>query len=612
MTKPRREQVGPGGDPIVPPTHPTDAGQWDSTDSAGVNPPAEQVNGGVVLDCGWGRLVFGQTFPTPFEAADVLRAEALGQRDICMYLPDPHVLVARLAGELFIDPSYTYRLELPAELPDDRPAGLTVRALRDEADAEAVNGIYARNRMITAPLETLAANASTPTFEHLIAADSTGRIVGTVTGVDHVAAFGDEQRGTSLWCLTVDGQLAPPGTGVTLITELARRFAARGRAHIDLSVLADNSGAIRLYERLGFRREAVLCVKRKNTINEMLFTGVSPDGYDELNPYARIIADEARRRGITVEVIDPSWGELRLTYGGRSLVTRESLSELTTAIAMSRCDDKRVTRRVLSAAGLRVPRAHTASYDEHDEEFLRRNGSLVVKPARGEQGAGISIGVTTQEQLQAAITEARRYCPDVLLEEYVEGEDLRVVVIDDEVVAAAIRCPAAVVGTGRHSVRTLIERQSKRRAAATHGESRIPMDAVTEQIVRDAGYTMDDVLPEGRELRVRRTANLHTGGTIHDVTANLHPAIVDASICAARALDIPVTGLDLLVPDPARPEHVFIEANERPGLANHEPQPTAEKFVDLLFPGTTSIPRHWEPSGVISQHSRVEAPVGRG
>jgi GNAT-family acetyltransferase (TIGR03103 family) len=612
MTKPRREQIGPGGDPVFPPGTAKDARQPDSGGPGTLTPPAEQVNGGVVVDCGWGRLVFGQTFPDPSHAADVLRAEALGQRDICMYLPDPHVLVARRAGELFIDPSYTYRLDLPVELPDDPPAGLTVRPLRGEADAEVVNGIYARNRMITAPVETLAANANTPVFEHLVAEDTTGQVVGTVTGVDHVAAFGDEQRGTSLWCLTVDGQLAPPGTGVALIAELAQRFAAKGRAHIDLSVLADNTGAIRLYERLGFRRVHMLCVKRKNPINELLFTGVSPDGYDELNPYARIIADEARRRGITVEVIDPSWGEMRLTYGGRSLVTRESLSELTTAVAMSRCDDKRVTRRILSAAGLRVPHAHTASYDEHDEEFLRRTGSLVVKPARGEQGAGITIGVSTPEQLRAAIPEAQRYCQDVLLEEFVEGEDLRVIVINDEVVAAAIRRPATVVGTGRHSIRKLIERQSKRRSAATHGESRIPMDEITEQIVRDAGYTMDDVLPEGRELRVRRTANLHTGGTIHDVTADLHPEIVAASIHAAQALDIPVTGLDLLVPDPAAPEHVFIEANERPGLANHEPQPTAEKFVDLLFPGSTSIPRHWEPTGVVSEDDWAGASAGRG
>ena len=85
---------------------------------------------------------------------------------------------------------------------------------------------------------------------------------------------------------------------------------------------------------------------------------------------------------------------------------------------------------------------------------------------------------------------------------------------------------------------------------------------------------------------MRRTANLHTGGTIEDVTAELHPEIAAAAVRAAEALDIPVTGIDFLVPDVAGSDYVFIEANERPGLANHEPQPTAERFVDLLFPET--------------------------
>jgi D-alanine-D-alanine ligase-like ATP-grasp enzyme len=80
---------------------------------------------------------------------------------------------------------------------------------------------------------------------------------------------------------------------------------------------------------------------------------------------------------------------------------------------------------------------------------------------------------------------------------------------------------------------------------------------------------------------------LHTGGTIHDVTEQLHPELVHAAENAARALDIPVTGLDFFVPDVTKPEYVIIEANERPGLANHEPQPTAERFVDFLFPRTT-------------------------
>ena len=96
--------------------------------------------------------------------------------------------------------------------------------------------------------------------------------------------------------------------------------------------------------------------------------------------------------------------------------------------------------------------------------------------------------------------------------------------------------------------------------------------------------TTDDVLPRGEVLAVRRTANLHTGGTIEDVTDRLHPVVAEAARRASRVIGIPVTGLDFLVPDVEGDQYVIIEANERPGLANHEPQPVAQRFVDLLFP----------------------------
>ncbi len=54
-----------------------------------------------------------------------------------------------------------------------------------------------------------------------------------------------------------------------------------------------------------------------------------PRGYERINRYTRIIVDEALDRGIAVEIRDPALGELRLTFGGRSMTTFESLSELT-------------------------------------------------------------------------------------------------------------------------------------------------------------------------------------------------------------------------------------------------------------------------------------------
>jgi len=208
----------------------------------------------------------------------------------------------------------------------------------------------------------------------------------------------------------------------------------------------------------------------------------------------------------------------------------------------------------------------------------------VVKPADSEQGKGITVGITTTDDLEKAIKTAGAICSKVLLEEMVEGADLRIIVIDYEVVAAAVRRPPKITGDGQHSILDLVKKQSRRREKASQGESRIPIDDELQRTIGLKGYKLDDILPKGEELEVRKTANLHTGGTIHDVTDQLHPELGKAACKAADILGIPVTGLDFLVSSPEKSDYVIIEANERPGLANHEPQPTAERFIDFLFP----------------------------
>jgi GNAT-family acetyltransferase (TIGR03103 family) len=547
---------------------------------------AEKPDANAVIHCGWGRLIFSDTFEDTRSIVDTLLEEAAGERDIAFYVDNPHVALSMAPQQVFLDPSHTYRLWLANYRPARaRPKGFFIRRLRDRSDAEGMNRIYARANMVQVPTDFLLNNVSSRRLTYLVAEDeATHEVAGTVTGVDHYRAFNDPQRGASLWCLAADLQSRHPGIGEALVRQLAEHYIARGRSFLDLSVMHDNTAAIALYERLGFERIPQFAVKRKNPINEKLFTG-TPES-SALNPYARIIVNEARRRGIDVEVEDERAGLFRLRLGGRTVACRESLSELTTAVALARCDDKALTLRLLARAGLSVPDQAPAGSDEENAAFLARHGTIVVKPAHGEQGAGITVGVENEEQMKAAVARAAQVSTPVLLEQFVEGEDLRIIVIDGRVVAAAVRRPASVTGDGTAPLRKLIERQSRRRANATGGESRIPLDAETERCVALAGYSMDSVLPKGETVAVRKTANLHTGGTIHDVTDQLHPALVDAAVRAAKALDIPVVGFDFLARNLSAPDYVIIEANERPGLANHEPQPTAERFVDLLFPQT--------------------------
>jgi len=540
----------------------------------------------VCVDCGWGRVIMAHTFHDPQQIVDTLGEERRGTRDIAFYVMDPHVILATAPQTLFLDPSHSYRLWLGSYQPASAERrGFGVRRLRRREDAVAVSELYSRRQMVPVSPELLWKDRASRTLTYVVAEDrASGEIIGTVTGIDHVSALEDPEGGASLWCLAVDPQAQHPGVGEALVRYLVEHYQARGRQYLDLSVIHSNHEAIALYDKLGFQRVSVFAIKRRNAINEPLYTGPRPE--EGLNPYAGIIADEARRRGIEVEVLFAEQGYLRLTFGGRSIVCRESLSELTSAVAMSRCADKAVTHRVLSQAGLPVPEQRLATDHESNSQFLERHGALVVKPADGEQGRGISVNVRDAATLEAAVTEAHRHCPRVLLERFCSGQDLRVLVIGDQVVAAAIRRPPQVVGDGHHSIRELIEKFSRRRQAATGGESSIPIDEETRRCVAEAGYGLEEALPAGEELTVRAAANLHTGGTIHDVTAELHPKLAEVAVQAAQALQIPVVGMDFLVEAADRPELVIIEANERPGLANHEPQPTAERFIDLLFPSS--------------------------
>lgn len=543
----------------------------------------EEPGAPVSVHCGWGRILIGHTYPDPAELATDLLNEKPGERDIALYVAAPHQVLAHAPQQLFLDPSDTLRIWFT----DYRPAqkgvrGFCVRRVQNEADWQAVNALYqSRGMMPVEPGRCTPREEGGPVY-WLAEDESSGQILGSVMGLNHHKAFNDPELGSSLWCLAVSPSCPRPGVGEALVRHLIEHYMGRGLAYLDLSVLHDNSQAKALYAKLGFRDLPTFTVKRKNSFNQPLFLGPGPEA--ELNPYARIIVDEARRRGIEIAIDDAEAGLFTLTQGGRRVRCRESLSDLTSAVSMTLCQDKQLTHRTLARAGIRLPAQQLAASAQDNAAFLAEHGSVVVKPVNGEQGQGVAVDLRGAEALEHAVERARQFDGRVLLESYHPGLDLRIVVIGYEVVAAAIRRPAQVIGDGRNTIGALIEAQSRRRQAATGGESRIPLDDETHRCLQEAGLDVDSVLEQGRQLAVRRTANLHTGGTLEDVTEQLHPELADAAVRAARALDIPVVGLDLLVEAADRPDYVFIEANERVGLANHEPQPTAERFIDLLFP----------------------------
>lgn len=545
----------------------------------------------VIVHCGWGRLLLGHTFVNEALLADTLLEEKPGERDIAMYVANPHLVLNRAPQSLFLDPSDTWRLWLNNYRPRPRsiPGVLIRRAISTE-DIEAINSIYRSRKMVPLKPGDAFKELYSGQLLHLVAEGThSHRIVGTVMGVNHEKVFNDPEKGSSLWCLAVAPDCKTPGVGEALVRYLIEYYQARGCQYLDLSVLHDNQSAKNLYRKLKFESINTFTIKTKNAINEKLFAGIPQ--WSKLNPYARIIVDEALSRGIEVIMDDEESGLFTLSLGGRQIRCHESLTDITSAVSMTLCQNKLLTHKILTKAGLATPQYALYRDMPQAEAFLKEHKSVVVKPLDSEQGHGISVDIRDTADLQTAVGHAHSIANEIILERYHPGQDLRVLVIGQQVVAAAVRRPAEIVGDGGKDIKTLIEKQSRRRQAATGGESRIPMDTETERCIKEAGYDWNSVLKADEHLLVRKTANLHTGGVLIDVTDQLHPMLREAARTAASALNIPVTGIDMIVQAPGKANYVIIEANERPGLANHEPHPTAQRFIDLLFPYSEEIKR---------------------
>ncbi len=172
----------------------------------------EDLRAEVTLECGWGRLIFGQTFAEPRrDPARDRRGGARPARHLHVRPRPARAGGAGAAGAVHRPEPHLPPVAAPVPTLVAADAGVTVRDVRDERDADEINRLYAAAGMVTAPTDVLWANQRTKTFVYLVAEDrETGDILGTVTGIDHRRAFDDPEQGTSLWCLAVDAQAAAP------------------------------------------------------------------------------------------------------------------------------------------------------------------------------------------------------------------------------------------------------------------------------------------------------------------------------------------------------------------------------------------------------------------
>ncbi|MCU0466403.1 MAG: cyanophycin synthetase [Anaerolineae bacterium] len=322
-----------------------------------------------------------------------------------------------------------------------------------------------------------------------------------------------------------------------------------------------------------------------------------------LGPSTQSIVKAARSRDIPVMRLTPQASLVQLGYGVYQKRIQAAETSNTSAIAVSMCQDKPLTNRILRTVGVPVPEGRTVgSADEAWKAAQAIGLPVVTKPEDGNQGRGVSVNLEDEAQVREGYTLAAEVGSAVLVEQYIDGYDFRLLVINGKLVAASRRDPAHVIGDGHHTIAELVEavnQDPRRRDGHASILTRIVLDEGARMVLAQQKLNVDSTPELGEIVQLRKNSNLSTGGTASDVTDEVHPHNVHIAELAAQIMALDVAGIDIVCRDIGRPlaeqGGAVVEVNAAPGLRMHlhplagKPRDVGGPIVDMLYPeGQTS------------------------
>ncbi len=317
-----------------------------------------------------------------------------------------------------------------------------------------------------------------------------------------------------------------------------------------------------------------------------------------LGPSTRALLEAAKERNIPIIPLDKKASLYQLGYGKKQKRIGATIASTTSCLAVDIACNKIQTKTLLKAGGVPVPRGYVVEKIDQLKDLIYKLGTpLAVKPYNSNHGKGVSLNIKNWYDLKEAFQKARKYSELVLVEEYIEGKDYRLLVVGDKLCAAAERIPPRVIGDGQSTIRDLINIINKSPERGEGHEKRltsIKIDEMVKKCLQEQGLDLDRVPGKGELIYLRYNGNLSTGGTARDVTDEVHPENASLAVRAARIIGLDIAGIDIIARDIRVPlsqqKGAVIEVNAAPGIRmHHYPQEgkardVAGAILDYLFP----------------------------
>jgi cyanophycin synthetase len=318
---------------------------------------------------------------------------------------------------------------------------------------------------------------------------------------------------------------------------------------------------------------------------------------NRLAPSTSVIKLAAKKQGIPCEILGAQ--HLVLGEGRFQHHVYASMTDTTSIVSQKICINKHQTNHRLSELRLPVAKQRKVGDVDAAHAASKQIGfPVVVKPVKGKKGYAVTAGITSPELLAEAFFKAHKSGADVLIEQFIPGDDYRLLVIDGKFRAAVKRIPPSVTGDGVSTVEALIDQLNEDPYRDRFRGFPVKKDGEVARHLQEAGVSLDDVLEQGRIIALRSAANVSTGGIPIDVTEMVHKDNREMAERSAAAVGLNIAGIDFITADISQSYRktggAIIEINARPGLDIHvwprigKSRNVAADVLGLIYPGNSN------------------------
>ncbi|WP_018658611.1 bifunctional glutamate--cysteine ligase GshA/glutathione synthetase GshB [Allofustis seminis] len=337
-------------------------------------------------------------------------------------------------------------------------------------------------------------------------------------------------------------------------------------------------------------------------------------GFEHFELSTQLLIFDSLQLGLELEVLDASDQFIKLNHQGHAEYVRKgNMTSKDSTISHFIMENKTVTKKVLAHAGFRVPYGKEfnglAEAMEAYDGF--KNMAVVVKPKSTNYGWGISVfkSPPTKKAYEEAVKIALDFDDSFLVEEYIPGTEYRFFVLNGETKAVLLRVPANVTGDGHSTIEELIDIKNEDPLRGINHQTpmgRLEKGKIERLMLHEQGLDFHSVPPKGKRIFLRENSNISTGGDSIDMTDQMDPSYKKVAENIAQAIDVSVTGIDLIIPDfkikstKEKPGYVCLEANFNPAMNMHafvtkgKGHRLTRNILEMLFPEAMQA-KYWQP-----------------